>query len=197
MSADKLKAAFGDGYDLEEFTGYDVEKDGDAVVGITMNFTKNTKAAKINTPYIIKTTHDISEFEVNAKVNPGNTKKSIVLEDDETGEEVEIASMTGTYTAGTVVPEHSLFLSGNKFYYSVGKTKMKAFRAYFTLSDVLSDVSQADARVHFFVGGEDTGIESVDSSMPIFNSYYDLQGRRVVKPRKGLYIRNGRKEVVR
>ena len=59
--------------------------DGDNVVGITMQFTKNTKAAKINTPYIIKTTRDISEFEVNAKVNPGNTKKSIVIEDDDTG----------------------------------------------------------------------------------------------------------------
>lgn len=97
MSADKLRAAFGDDYDLEEFTGYEVEKDGDNIVDITMQFTKNTKAAKINTPYIIKTSRDISEFEVNAKVNPGNAKKSIVIEDDETGEEVEIASMTGTY----------------------------------------------------------------------------------------------------
>ena len=105
--------------------------------------------------------------------------------------------MTGTFVAGTVVPKHSLFLSENKFYYSVGKTKMKAFRAYFTLSDVLSDVSQAAARVHFLVEGETTGIKSVDSSKSIDNSIYDLQGRRVVKPGKGLYIKNGRKEVVR
>jgi hypothetical protein len=206
MSADKLKAAFGDDYDLEEFTGYDVEKDGDNVVGITMNFTRNTKAAKINTPYIIKTTRDISEFEVNAKVNPGNTKKSIVIEDDETGEEVEIASMTGTYAAGTVVPKNSLFLSGNKFYYSVGKTKMKAFRAYFTLSVVLSDVSQAAARVSFFVGNEDTGISSMHNAQCLMhNEVYDLQGRRMNSSlfthhsslKKGLYIKNGRKEVVR
>ena len=35
MSADKLKAAFGDDYDLEEFTGYDVEQDADDKVILT------------------------------------------------------------------------------------------------------------------------------------------------------------------
>lgn len=210
MSADKLKAAFGDDYDLEEFTGYDVVKDGDNVVGITMNFTKNTKAARINTPYIIKTSQDISEFEVNAKVNPGNAKKSIVMEDEDTGEEVEIASMTGTYAAGTVVPKNSLFLSGNKFYYSAGKSKMKAFRAYFTLNDVLADVSQAAARISLSIDGETTGVESVENRQQYDSMIYDLQGRPVTKPvrsattenassaglKKGIYVKEGKKIVI-
>ena len=198
MSADKLRAAFGDDYDLEEFTGYDVEKDGDDIVRITMNFTRNTKAARINTPYIIKTSQDISEFAVNAKVNPGNTKKTIVVEDEDTGEEVEIASMTGTYAAGTVVPKNSVFLSDNKFYYSSGKTKMKAFRAYFTLSDVLADVAQAAVRLHIVVDGEYTDIQSVVSESKQDSPVYDLQGRRVAKPaRKGLYISEGKKKYVK
>lgn len=196
MSADKLKAAFGDDYDLQEFTGYEAEKEGDKVVGLTLNFTKNTKAAKINTPYIIKTSQDISEFDVNAKVNPGNPKKSIVVEDDETGEEVETASMTGTYAAGTLVPKNSLFLSGNKFYYSAGKTRMKAFRAYFTLSDVLDDVSQAAARVRFSIDDKTTGIQSVNHDAKQANQFYDLQGRRVAKPTKGLYVKDGRKVII-
>ena len=197
MSADKLKAAFGDDYDLEEFTGYEVEKDGDNVVGITMQFTKNTKAAKINTPYIIKTSRDISEFEVNAKVNPGNAKKSIVIEDDETGEEVEIASMTGTYASGTVVPKNSLFLSDNKFYYSAGKTKMKAFRAYFTLNEVLADVSQAAARVRIFIAGETTNIQSIEDELQETGQVYDLQGRLVTNPGKGLYVKDGKKIIIK
>lgn len=197
MSADKLKAAFGDDYDLEEFTGYEAEKDGDNVVGLTLKFTKNTKAAKINTPYIIKTSRDISEFEVNAKVNPGNAKKSIVVEDEYTGEEMETASMTGSYAAGTVVPKNSLFLNGNKFYYSAGKTKMKAFRAYFTLSDVLADVSQAAARIRIFVDSETTGIQSVVHDSQSVGIVYDLQGRHVTQPVKGLYVKDGRKIIIK
>lgn len=204
MSADKLKAAFGDDYDLEEFTGYEVEKEGDEVVGLTLNFTRNTKAAKINTPYIIKTSRDVSEFEVNAKVNPGNTKKSIVIEDDDTGEETEMASMTGTYAAGTLVPNNCLFLSDNKFYYSSGKTKMKAYRAYFELADVLSDVSQAAARIHIFVDDESMGVESIDNlQIDNLRWVYDLQGRRMESSifhsqssiQKGVYIVNGKKVI--
>ena len=204
MSADKLKAAFGDDYDLEEFTGYEVEKEGDEVVGLTLKFTKNTKAAKINTPYIIKTSRDVSEFEVNAKVNPGNTKKSIVIEDDDTGEEMEMASMTGTNAAGTLVPNNCLFLSDNKFYYSSGKTKMKAYRAYFELADVLSDVSQAAARIHIFVDDEGMGVEAIDNlQIDNLRWVYDLQGRRMESSifhsqssiQKGVYIVNGKKVI--
>lgn len=198
MSADKLAAAFGDNYDLEEFTGYDVEKDGnDKVIGLTLNFTKNTKAAKINTPYIIKTTQDVTEFEVNAKVNPGNPIKTIVVEDDETGEEVVIASVTGTFKAGTIVPKNSLFLSGNQFWYSAGLTKMKGFRGYFTLNDVLADVINAGAKVSLNFGGETTDVKQINGNGND-DRYYDLQGRHVQNPsKKGLYINNGKKEVVK
>lgn len=198
MSVDKLTAAFGDDYDLEEFTGYDVEEDADdKVIGLTMKFTKNTKAAKINTPYIIKVSHDVSEFEVNAKVNPGNTKKEIVVEDEETGEEVEVASMTCTFQAGTVVPENSLFLSENKFYYSTGKTKMKGFRAYFTLKDVLADVSQSGARIFLSVGDETTEIHPVQMGTDD-DGWYTLSGLKLDKKpaATGVYIHRGEKVVI-
>ena len=45
--------------------------------------------------------------------------------------------------------------------------------------------------------GVATGIESIDHSpLSIDHHYYDLQGRRVAHPTKGLYIVNGRKVVV-
>lgn len=198
MSVDKLTAAFGDDYDLEEFTGYDVEKDADdKVTGLTLKFTKNTKAAKINTPYIIKISQDISEFEVNAKLNPGNAQKSIVDEDDDTGEEVEVASMTGTYVAGTVVPENSLFLNENKFYYSTGKTKMKGFRAYFTLNDVLSEISQSAARVFISLDNETTEIHPVQMGTDD-DDWYSLSGLKLDKKptATGIYIHRGEKVVI-
>jgi hypothetical protein len=47
---------------------------------------------------------------------------------------------------------------------------------------------------------ETTGIQSMsgDSSSMDNNEWYDLQGRRVSQPtKKGLYIRNGKKVVVK
>ena len=45
--------------------------------------------------------------------------------------------------------------------------------------------------------GETTGINSVDNGQLTVDSYYDLQGRRVAQPTKGLYIVNGKKVVVK
>jgi hypothetical protein len=47
-------------------------------------------------------------------------------------------------------------------------------------------------------GGNTTGINAVDSGELTGDSYYDLQGRKVEKPnRKGIYIHNGRKVVLK
>lgn len=202
MSVEKLKAAFGEGYDLEEFTGYDVERDADKrVTGLRLNFTKNDKAAKINTPYLIKTklNHDITEFELNARLNPGNTKKAIMVEDEDTGEEVEVASMTGIYKAGTLIPAKSLFLSGNKFYYSVGKTPMQGFRAYFTLSDVLAETAEAKACVILSIDGESipTSIHALDADDDD-DGWYTVSGMKLNKKptAAGVYIHQGKKVVI-
>ena len=47
-------------------------------------------------------------------------------------------------------------------------------------------------------GGDTTGIDAVDSEQRTDDSYYDLQGRKVLNPtKKGIYIKNGKKVVVR
>ena len=74
---------------------------------------------------------------------------------------------------------------------------MKAFRAYFTLRDVLTEVDEAAARIGFSFD-EATGIRDNNRETITNNRYYDLQGRSVEKPaKKGLYIRNGKKEIVK
>jgi hypothetical protein len=46
--------------------------------------------------------------------------------------------------------------------------------------------------------GETTGISSMHNSECIMhNEYFDLQGRRVAQPTKGIYIVNGKKIVVK
>jgi hypothetical protein len=45
--------------------------------------------------------------------------------------------------------------------------------------------------------GETTGISSVKTAATIEGNCYDLSGRRVAKPTKGLFIVNGKKIVVK
>ena len=104
--------------------------------------------------------------------------------------------MTGTYEANYVLAENTLFFSGNKFWYSKGLTKMKAFRAYFNFNDVLAQFEDAAVRIAMNLDGEVTAVRDVTTESQAGQTY-DLQGRRIAIPSKGLYIRNGRKEVIK
>ncbi|MBQ9187595.1 MAG: hypothetical protein IJ144_07225, partial [Prevotella sp.] len=112
----------------------------------------------------------------------------------------------GTYHAGTVLDENTLFLSDNQFWYSAGLTRMKAFRAYFDFLDVLTEVEEAQARILLSFGdGETTGIGDAlrlmnngrVNSEESASAVYNLKGQRVAQPSKGLYIKDGRKVVVK
>ncbi len=52
-------------------------------------------------------------------------------------------------------------------------------------------------RMGFTFGGEATGIEAVSSKTAANSQYFDLQGRRVLAPAKGLYIVNGKKVFIK
>ena len=70
---------------------------------------------------------------------------------------------------------------------------------------ILSDESNDDViAIPVFGGmnGEDDGTTGINSQFSIFNSqfeevYYNLQGQRVENPRKGIYIHNGRRVVIK
>jgi len=59
-------------------------------------------------------------------------------------------------------------------------------------------VSGAGAPEFFSLDGETTGVNEVRGKMEdVSGEYYDLQGRRVSQPTKGLYIVNGKKVVIK
>ena len=72
----------------------------------------------------------------------------------------------------------------------------------FYLNSLVADITAAQNEGGELLGeklpSETTGIKTVQSSM--FNvqclKFYDLQGRRVTNPTKGIYIHNGRKVVL-
>ena len=55
----------------------------------------------------------------------------------------------------------------------------------------------AGARAFYLFDDETTDIKTVQDSKFMVNDYFDLQGRRVAQPTKGLYIVNGRKIVIK
>ena len=53
------------------------------------------------------------------------------------------------------------------------------------------------AAIKFVKEGTTTGIDNVNRETITNNRYYDLQGRKVLNPAKGLYIINGKKIFVK
>lgn len=193
MTEAQVKSAFGQDVKLGDFTGYDATEDAAGnVVGIAVNFTDAT-AMEANHPYIIKVTTAVQEFTAEGV--------DIAPADDPTVARVQRtrkqwSEMTGTYVAGTTLPAEVLFISGGQFWYSAGRTKMQAFRAYFDFSDVLSDVEGSGIKMFF--DGVETGIGNIENSKLSNSKCYDLGGRQIAEPQqRGTYVVNGRKVLVR
>lgn len=194
MTEDRFYEIFGNDAKLAYFTGYSPTKVDNNVTGITINFEDEDFSAGFtgNYPYMIKVSNDVSAFTLTTSIGPDEVKAGYKL-----GKK-EIGRFIGKYQAETLVPVDNLFLSGNKFYYSAGMTKMKAFRAYFDLDDVLAEVKSANSRVFMSFGDETKVVELKDGRIEGLKSCYNLKGQRVEKPvKKGVYIRDGKKVVVK
>jgi hypothetical protein len=90
------------------------------------------------------------------------------------------------------------YISNNQFWHATGKVNIKPFRAY------LESTQAVSSAIGLMVDdGEATGIMSIENGELIIDSeadaWYSLDGRLLpVRPTsKGIYIHNGRKEVVR
>ena len=191
MDATQVKAAFGNDVQLADADSYETTEDGGDIVGINIKF-NNATAIEANHPYIIKVSSAITSFVVDGVV--------VAPADKERNRRTSLGSgsyFVGNYVSQTAVPEFCLFLSGNKFWYSVGDTKMKAFRGYFDLKDVLTDVEDAYGSRIIMSFGEATGINTIDHSPFTIDHYYDLQGRKVENPGKGIYLKTCKKVVVK
>jgi hypothetical protein len=125
--------------------------------------------------YLYKATSDVSAFTGSGTVaaSPANNG---------TG-----ARMIGTYTTIAAVPEGSYVLSGTKLYKVDTEVSAAPFRAYF-------DVPEAgEARLAIGFDDETNGIhDATDATQTQHQQAYDLQGRRIQRPTKGLYIVGGK-----
>jgi hypothetical protein len=210
MSAEQIASAFGDAtVQLADFTGCVATYDGDNCTAIKVNFTDaNTITA--NQPCLIKVSKAVTEFKVDGVTINAN-EASARIDMDETTVTVKgktyyfYNSMIGTYKPETPIVTNQLFLSNNKFYYSKGTAKMKAFRAYFDFKDELSDKSAgvSNAKISMFFD-ETTGISDINTKTKVdSDAVYNINGQYVGKNidlnklPKGVYIINGKKKIVK
>ena len=107
---------------------------------------------------------------------------------------VENATMTGTYEDQTDVPTNSWFVQNNQLVYAeAGSTCwVNMTRAYITLGDGSAPVKNLNVA---FDDDEATGIAIVENGQlnVLTGKAYDLSGREVKNPTKGLYIIDGKK----
>lgn len=195
MTEEQVKTAFGDGVTVElaDADSYETTEDnGGNIVGIKIKFV-NVTAIEANHPYIIKVSKPVTSFEAEGvDVAPAarerNRRKALGSG----------SYFVGNYVSQTVVPEFCLFLSGNQFWYSVGETEMKGFRGYFNLRDVLTDVEDSySSRISFSFENGTTGVSEIVNSTSSNSKWFDLQGRRVSNPGKGLFMKDGRKVIIK
>ena len=90
--------------------------------------------------------------------------------------------------------ENILFLGANNtlFYPSTSSGAMKGFRAYF---EVKGEAQGAKAMV--MMDNSLTGVKTILNENLQNEQVYDLQGRMVTRPAKGLYIMNGKKVIIK
>ena len=106
------------------------------------------------------------------------------------GNQFEISDGTGTVSDG------SQYVLSNKNQGIVGFYKVKSGvtiptgKPYLVIENAAKDFVP-------FGGGEATGIETIDNEQWTIGEAYDLQGRKVQKLSKGIFIQNGRKIVVK
>lgn len=197
MTAEQVKEVFGEDVELAEFMDYEVNDDD---TQISVNFETallDEDGFMANYPYIIKTTKDIGEFKVTAVLEPCEDDAYVEYDNGKTGKKREVyGTFYGTLKAGTILPQYSIFMNGGNFWYSAGKSKMKAFRGYFEFVDILASPSAASTQMTLTLKNGTTGIEEV-ISVNEDESCYDLQGRKIRKPVKGVYIQKGKKILVK
>ncbi|MBQ9357444.1 MAG: hypothetical protein IJT98_09180 [Prevotella sp.] len=212
MTEAQVTEAFGSDVQIADFTGYETtEDDEENIVGIEVTFNSGITSIEANHPYIIKVSAPVSEFtaegvDIDPEDEPcvsfgtttGKGKNAVYHPQDFNGTYVAEFSICENATS-----EYPLFLSGGKLWYATSATlSMKAFRAYFDFDDVLSEVENAPARITMSFGDDTTtgisGAALMNNEERIMNNeVYDLQGRRVEEPARGLYIRDGKVFIVK
>ena len=159
-----------------------------------------------DTPYLIKPGEGKGEYEFNGQdvdYTPFDASPSLAVAGGKKGPEQYTSSFQGTYT-NQKIPTFAYYLKNNRFYYMPGVNTSLGWKAYGGIIYV-SDESNAEqgAKVSIFdmtIGepGVATGIESYQMETNTSDQLlYNLAGQQVRQPKRGIYVRNGKKIIIK
>ncbi len=176
----------------------DGEKSGDYDT-YDLNFTYNsTESMDANRPYIMAVPDESwagAEFSLVGKTLVFGGENVTVNKVVPTVVETDHFKFVGTYVGATGLENAYVLNEAGESFVS-GITEVQPFNAYIQKKDGTS----AGARINISFGDDFvTAIKGVrtDSSEVFDNSIYDIQGRKMETLSKGIYIKNGRKFVVK
>lgn len=157
-----------------DYSAWQITKISDTAI----TFSQITSMVKAGTGILLKGTPDAT---INLNLLPagGNNISST-------------NKLEGVTEARTINANEYYALSGNQFV-KVKAGNVPAGKALLPASAIPSSARQ----LTIVFDDETTGISAIESGQWIMDNVYDLQGRRVMKPTKGLYIVNGKKVVIK
>ena len=149
-----------------------------------LGFTTAT-ASTANEPFLMRSTAGATEISLS------NVEVAAAAATDATASE---ASLKGVYAETVIDNSAKNYVLSNNTIYPIGtnNASIPAYRAYIQVAQ-----DAAARALTFFVDGETTAIEGISTDNSENGNVYNLNGQRVEKAQKGLYIMNGRKVVVK
>ncbi len=189
MTVEEAKTKFG-ASDIKAFSGITV----DATKGTTLKF-EDATSIEAGVPFMIKVTNAPTshEYTINGVFLPGTAlAPKSYTESDVT------YSFKGTYANENLGGKTFSLIQGSYLYNyngTTGDVTAKTFRAYFL--NETPEVSSSKL-YSFDLGDMATGITEVKrNANGNADKMFDLQGRSVKNAAKGLYIKNGKKVIVK
>lgn len=165
--------------------------------GTTLYYNYPTKL-KANTPYIIAVPGskwgkewNLKGVEIEFRAENADVKSTKGLSLG-----TNSYSFTGVLAGTKVMTPYILDEDGNMFKLSSGEVMVSPFRAYITLKEALA---RPEALAIGTQPSTPTGIISAEISEPFgaAGTIYNLQGQRISVPAKGIYIKNGKKYLIK
>lgn len=186
LSAAQISNIFGAGTVVKRLKSVDVS---DNSAKLTF---EEVSAIEANTPYIMQVTAGNDNYTIEGVNVTPSTDLTVT---------VNGVQFIGNYVYPLVMENKAGSVGGTDYYIlndqfksTSGKTKLKGFRAYFHVPASLNIKSLG------FDEEEATGIETLNVERLTLSDdaeVYDLSGRRVAHPSRGLYIVNGQKVLLK
>ena len=201
VSNQKLKEVFGEDTQVWGYSG---------VYNNTLCFDEPVTAVgegmAADTPYLIKPGEGKGEYEFNGEdvdYTSFDGSPSLAVAGGKKGTEQYTSTYQGTYT-NQKIPTYAYYLKNNLFYYMPSENTTLGWKAYGGIVYVYDESNvEPGNNVNVFdlaVGhsGDASVIESYQmetkaSDQPLYN----LAGQQVRQPKRGIYVRNGKKIIIK